>query len=69
MSKIGAFLRKLLPSFLIGREKAVAAFLAPIIVSELLHLLPNVDVDPSWVEQLVLAVITSITVHQTTNTP
>jgi hypothetical protein len=51
-----------------GREKAVAAFLAPIIVAQLARFVPGVHVGVSLVEQVIAAVITSAAVHQTTNT-
>ena len=66
---VGRQVRRILPSFLIGREKAVAAFAAPLIVAQLARLLPSVDIDPSFLEQLILAAITAFTVHTATNTP
>ena len=64
----GRLWRKVLvPDFLLGREKAVAAFLTPIVVAQVLPLI-GVDVPGSLVEQLLLAVVTSVTVHTTSNT-
>ena len=57
------------PTFLVGREKAVAAFLTPIIVAQLARFVPSVHVSSSLVEQVIGAVIISLTVHTVTNTP
>lgn len=65
---VGRQLRRVLPAALLGREKAVVAFLVPIIVTQLARFLPSFDVDPSLLEQLLLAVVSAITVHATTNT-
>ena len=62
-SKITGFIFTLV----LGREKAVAAFAAPLIVGAVVSLAGK-HVGVGVVEQLVFAVITSVTVHQTTNT-
>ena len=68
-SKIAGFARNyLVPNFLVGKEKAVAAFAAPIILAQLARLWPSMHVDPSIAVQLVGAVLVSLTVHQTVNT-
>lgn len=51
------------------RKKAVAAFLAPIVVAQLARLVPGVHVDVSVVDQLIAAAITGLTVHGVTNKP
>jgi hypothetical protein len=67
-SKITGYVRAvLLPDLLLGREKALAGFVAPLIVGAVASL-AGAHIAPNVVEQLVLAVITSFTVHQTTNT-
>lgn len=63
--KIRAFV---VPTFLLGREKAVAAFLAPLVVVQLARWTPWVQFPLPVVEQVLLAFVTAITVHQTTNT-
>lgn len=68
-SRIAGFVRQyLIPNFLLGKEKAVAAFAAPIILAQLARLVPSLHADPSMVAQLITAVLISLTVHQTTNT-
>ena len=62
-SKITGFIFALV----LGREKAVAAFAAPLIVGAVVSLAGK-HVGVGVVEQLVFAVITSVTVHPTTNT-
>ena len=62
-SKITGFIFALV----LGREKALAAFVAPLIVGAVVSLAGK-HVGVGVVEQLVFAVITSVTVHQTTNT-
>tara|TARA_R110000868_G_scaffold2592_1_gene18648 strand:- start:157 stop:381 length:225 start_codon:yes stop_codon:yes gene_type:complete len=67
-SKITGFIRAvILPDFVLGKEKALAGFAAPLIVGAVASLAGK-HIAPGIVEQLVFAVITSITVHQTTNT-
>lgn len=67
-SKITGFIRSVIvPDFVLGHEKALAAFAAPLIVGAVVSLAGK-HVGVGVVEQLVFAVITSITVHQTTNT-
>jgi len=67
-SKITGFIRSvILPSFVLGHEKALAGFAAPLIVGAVASLAGK-HVGVGIVEQLVFAVITSVTVHQTTNT-
>jgi hypothetical protein len=67
LSKIAGFVRAvLIPNFMLGREKAIAAFVAPLLVGAVASLLGK-HVAPGIVEQLLISVITSITVHQTTN--
>ena len=67
-SKITGFIRSVIvPDFVLGHEKAVAAFAAPLIVGAVLSLAGK-HVGVGVVEQIGIAVITSITVHQTTNT-
>ena len=67
-SKITGFIRSvILPSFVLGHEKALAAAVTPVLIGAIasgagLHVAPGI------VEQLVLSAITAITVHQTTNT-
>jgi hypothetical protein len=65
--KVSAALRKLLPTFLRGKEKAVVAFLMPIIVANLARFVPNFHVDPSLLEQVVLSAITSLSVWSASN--
>ncbi len=68
-SKVAGFVRKfLIPNFLLGHEKAVAAFVAPIVLAQAARLWPSLHVDPSLIVQAVAAVLVSFTVHQTTNT-
>lgn len=68
-SKITGFVRNyLIPTFLLGREKALAAFVAPLILGQLARFVPSLHIDPSLIQQLVAAVLISLTVHQTTNT-
>ena len=62
-SKITGFIFALV----LGHEKALAAFVAPLIVGAVVSLAGK-HVGVGVVEQLVFAVITSVTVHQTTNT-
>ena len=52
-----------------GREKAIAAVLAPIIVAQLSRFIPGIHVGVSLVDQIIVAALTGIAVHQTTNTP
>jgi len=67
-SKFTGFIRSVvLPDFVLGHEKALAAFAAPIVVGAITSL-AGLHVAPGIVEQLVLSAITAITVHQTTNT-
>ena len=68
-SKIAGFARNyLIPNFLLGKEKAVAAFLVPLVIAQLARFAPSLNVDaPLWV-QVVAALLVSISVHQTTNT-
>ena len=67
-SKFTGFIRSvILPDFVLGKEKALAAFVAPLIVAAVASLAGK-HVAPGIVEQLVFAIITSVTVHQTTNT-
>jgi len=67
-SKITGFIRSvILPDFVLGHEKALAGFAAPLIVGAVASLAGK-HVGVGIVEQLVFAVITSVTVHQTTNT-
>jgi hypothetical protein len=67
-SKFTGFIRSVvLPDFVLGHEKALAAFAAPIVVGAIASLAGK-SIAPGIVEQLVFAVITSVTVHQTTNT-
>ena len=65
---VGRQLRRLLPTLLIGREKAVVAFLTPLVVGWVAQL-AGVHVSVSIVEQLLMAATIGITVHSTTNTP
>ena len=68
-SKIAGFARNhLIPSFLLGREKAVAAFVAPLILAQLARFAPSLNIDPSLAVQVLGAILLSLTVHQTTNT-
>ena len=68
-SKIAGFARNyLIPSFLLGREKAVAAFVAPLILAQLARFAPSLHVDPSLLVQVLGAILLSLTVHQTRNT-
>ena len=73
MKKVLAAIRRAydwaVPTFLVGREKAVAAFLAPIVVAQLARFIPSVHVSSSLVEQVLGALVISLTVHQITNTP
>ena len=68
-SKIAGFARNyLVPNFLVGKEKAVAAFAAPIILAQLARLWPSMHVDPSIAVTLGTSVLLSLTTHQVTNT-
>ena len=51
-----------------GREKSIAAFVAPLIVAQLARFVPGVHVGVSLMEQVIAAIITSAAVHQTSNT-
>jgi len=67
-SKFTGFVRSvILPDFVLGHEKALAAFVAPLIVGAVVSVAGK-HVGVGVIEQLVFAVITSVTVHQTTNT-
>lgn len=68
LKKLAAFARKVLPDVLKGKEKAVVAFVTPIVVANLARFIPGVHVDPSLIEQAVLSIITSLTVYKATNT-
>jgi hypothetical protein len=68
LSKVQHLVRVyLVPTFLLGREKAVAAAFTPLIVGGLLSVF-GYHVPLPIVEQVVLGLITSFTVHQTVNT-
>ena len=69
IAAIGRGVRKVLPKMLLGREKAVAGFLTPLVLVQLARFVPSLHVSPTLAEQLVLAIVTSVTVHGTTNTP
>ena len=49
------------------RKKAVAAFLAPLVLAQLARIAPGVHIDVSIVDQIIVAAITAATVHQVTN--
>lgn len=49
------------------RRKAIAGFLAPIVVAQLARYIPGVDVDVSVVNQMIVAAITALSVHTVTN--
>ena len=69
MKKVWAKIRGfIVPTFLLGREKAVAAFLAPLVVVQLARWTPWIQFPLPVVEQVLLSVVTAITVHQTVNT-
>ena len=57
---VGRQLRRILPAALVGREKAIVAFLVPIIATQAARLFPSFDLDPSLLEQLLLAVVTAL---------
>lgn len=65
---VGKAVRKVLPKVLLGHEKAVAGFLAPIAAAQLARLVPGLHASPALVAQLLLAAITALTVHAATNT-
>jgi hypothetical protein len=68
LSKVQHLVRVyLIPTFLLGKEKAVAAALTPAIVGGLLSVF-GYHVPLPIVEQVVLGLITAFTVHQTVNT-
>ena len=67
-SKIACAVRSVLPKVLLGHEKAIVAFVTPILLAQLARLVPSIHVSPSIMEQLVTGAVTSITVHATTNT-
>lgn len=65
---VGRVVRKyLVPNFLLGREKAIAAFVAPLVVARVAQWF-GADVPASLVEQVVGAALIAITVHTTANT-
>jgi len=67
-SKITGFIRSsILPNFVLGHEKALAAAVTPVLIGAIASG-AGLHVAPSIVEQLVLSAITAITVHQTANT-
>ena len=67
-SKITGFIRSvILPDFVLGHEKALAAAVTPVLIGAITSL-AGLHVAPNIVEQLVLSAITAITVHQTANT-
>ena len=51
---------------LAARRKAIAAFLAPLVVLAVADV-AGVDVAPSMVEQIIVALITALAVERTTN--
>ena len=51
---------------LAARRKAIAAFLAPIVVLAVADV-AGVDVQPSLVEQIIVALITAVTVERVAN--
>ena len=68
LSKVQHLVRVcIVPTFLLGREKAVAAALTPAIVGGLLSVF-GFHVPLPIVEQVLLGLITAVTVHQTVNT-
>ena len=68
-AKVGRLVRTyLVPDFLLGREKAIAAFVAPLIVARVAQWF-GLEVSPSLIEQVIGAALISLTVHTTTNTP
>ena len=68
-AKIGAFARHyLIPNFLLGKEKAIAATVTPFLIAQLAQLVPGVHVSASLVQQLVGSALIGLTVHTTTNT-
>jgi hypothetical protein len=72
MSKVTKVLDKVwawfVPSFLKGREKAIAAAATPVVIAQVARLVPSVHLSPSMATQLVLSALTALTVHQTSNT-
>ena len=67
-SKIAGFVRAvILPDFVLGHEKALAAFVTPILVGAIATQ-AGMHVAPGVVEQLMLSLISGIAVHQTANT-
>lgn len=72
-AKLPDTLRKFIPGFLKGKEKAIVAFIVPIILAQLAHFLPGVHFDATdigpIVEQVIGALIVAVSVHQTTNVP
>lgn len=68
-SRIAGFARNyLIPNFLLGKEKAVAMFVAPMILGQIAHFVPGLHVDPSLAVQVGTSLLLSITTHQVTNT-
>jgi hypothetical protein len=68
MNKASTWVRKyLVPNFLLGREKAIAAFVAPLVVVRVAQWF-GWTVDASMVQQVVYSALIALTVHQTANT-
>ncbi len=64
---VGKVARWVLPNFVLGHEKAIAGFVAPIAVAELASV-AGLHVEASLVQQVVGALLISVTVHTATNT-
>jgi len=64
----GRFIRTwLIPNFLLGKEKAVAAFVTPLLAAWIASLL-DVHVEASLIQQVVGSLLLALTVHGVANT-